>query len=71
MRPASDVPVSDITASLMSVAILSVSPDVTETELLRFVRDRLAAGEHVQVVAAEPIMSPRKLPIPWEFLARS
>ena len=38
-----------------------ITPDLTDDALLSFVREHLASGEHVQITATEPFMTPQQM----------
>lgn len=40
------------------MSTLTVTPDMSAADLYSFVRKHLEAGEHVQVIATEPFMTP-------------
>ena len=43
------------------MSTLTVTPEISDADVLRFIREHLASGEHVQVTATEPFMSPQQM----------
>ncbi|MDR0483564.1 MAG: helix-turn-helix domain-containing protein [Cellulomonadaceae bacterium] len=43
------------------MATLTLSPEMTDDTVLSFIRNRLAAGERVQITATEPFMTPQEV----------
>ena len=43
------------------MSTLTLTTDTSDQEVLGFIRARLAAGEHVQVTATEPFMTPQEM----------
>ncbi|MCL2804137.1 MAG: helix-turn-helix domain-containing protein [Micrococcales bacterium] len=43
------------------MSTLTLTTDTSDQEVLAFIHDRLAAGEHVQVTATEPFMTPQEV----------
>ena len=46
--------------TVMAMSTLLVTPSVSDSEIVSFIREKLASGQSVQVMASEPFLTPEE-----------